>query len=94
MFEAELYRLRGELQLEVGRVESGEAALTTAVAVARRQQARVWELRAIAALARHWSENGKTAAARDLLAPIYRWFSEALDAGDLRRARSLLEQLH
>jgi predicted ATPase len=94
MFEAELYRLRGELQLEVGRVESGEAALTTAVAVARRQQARVWELRAIAALARHWSENGNTTAARDLLAPVYGWFSEGLDAADLQRARSQLEQLH
>jgi len=94
MFEAELYRLLGELELEVGRVESGEAALTTAIAVARRQQARLWELRAAAALARHWGENGNTAAARDLLAPVYGWFSEGLDTADLRRARSLLERLH
>jgi len=50
MVEAELYRLRGELRLEVGQVESGEAALTTATAVARRQHARLWELRAAAAL--------------------------------------------
>jgi predicted ATPase len=93
MFEAELYRLLGELELEVGRVESGETALTTATAVARRQQARLWELRATAALARHWDKNGNTAAARDLLAPVYGWFSEGLDAPDLRRARSLLKRL-
>ena len=62
-------------------------------AVARRQQARLWELRATAALARHWDKNGNTAAARDLLAPVYGWFSEGLDAPDLRRARSLLKRL-
>jgi predicted ATPase len=94
MFEAELYRLLGELELEVGRVESGEAALTTATAVARRQHARLWELRAAVALARHWGENGKTAAARDVLAPVYGWFSEGLDTADLQRARLLLERLH
>jgi len=94
MFEAELYRLLGELELEVGRVESGEAALTTATAVARRQQARLWELRAAVALARHWSENGNTAAARDVLAPVYGWFSEGLDTADLQRARLFLERLH
>jgi len=93
MFEAELYRLRGELELEIGRVGSGEAALTTAAAVARRQQARGWELRATAALARYWGENGNKAAARDLLAPVYGWFSEGLDAADLQRARSLLKRL-
>ena len=94
MFEAELYRLRGELQLEVGRVESGEAALTTATAVAQRQHARLWELRASVALARHWRENGSTAAARDVLASVYNWFSEGLDTADLQRARALLERLH
>ena len=94
MFEAELYRLRGELELEVGRVDSGEAALTTATAVAQRQQARLWELRATVALSRHWGENGSTATARDLLAPVYGWFSEGLDTADLQRARLLLERLH
>jgi tetratricopeptide (TPR) repeat protein len=94
MFEAELYRLRGELQLEVGRVESGQAALTTATAVAQRQHARLWELRATVALARHWGENGNTAAAWDLLAPVYGWFSEGQDTADLQRARLLLERLH
>ena len=94
MFEAELYRLRGELQLEVGRVESGEAALTTATAVAQRQHARLWELRAAVALARHWGESGNMAAARDVLASVYGWFSEGLDTADLQRARLLLERLH
>jgi predicted ATPase len=94
MFEAELYRLLGELELEVGRVESGEAALTTATAVARRQHARLWELRAAVALARHWGENGNMAAARDVLASVYGWFSEGLDTADLQRARALLERLH
>jgi predicted ATPase len=94
LFEAELYRLLGEIELEVGRVESGEAALTTATAVARRQHARLWELRAAVALARHWGENGNMAAARDVLAPVYGWFSEGLDTADLHRARLLLERLH
>jgi predicted ATPase len=94
MFEAELYRLFGELELELGRVESGEAALTTATAVARRQHVRLWELRAAVALARHWDENGNIAAAQDVLAPVYGWFSEGLDTTDLQRARLLFERLH
>ena len=94
MFEAELYRLRGELQLEIGQGDAGEAALTTAVAVARRQQARLWELRATVALARYQGENGGLVAAKDLLAPLYGWFSEGLGSPDLKRARELLEWLH
>ena len=55
MLEAELYRLLGELELEVGRGESGKVALITATAVARPQHARLWELRAAVVLARHWA---------------------------------------
>jgi tetratricopeptide (TPR) repeat protein len=93
MFEAELYRLRGELLLQTGRADQGEEELRTALAVARRQQARMWELRAAIALARHWDECGNTVGARDLLTPVYGWFSEGLDAPDLQWARSLLENL-
>jgi hypothetical protein len=60
---------------------------------ARRQHSRLWELRAAVALARHWGENGNMAAARDVLAPVYGWFSEGLDTADLQRARLLLERL-
>jgi predicted ATPase len=94
MFEAELYRLLGELELEVGRGESGKAALTTATAVERPQHARLWELRAAVVLARHWGENGNMAAARDVLAPVYWRVPEGLDTADLRRARLLFERLH
>ncbi|MBV8612962.1 MAG: hypothetical protein JOY66_04220 [Acetobacteraceae bacterium] len=93
MCEAELYRLRGELLLKTGQADLAEAARTTALAVARRQQARMWELRAAVALARHLREGGKAAQARDLIAPIYGWFNEGLDTPDLQRAKSLLARL-
>jgi predicted ATPase len=88
MFEAELYRLLGELELEVGRGESGKAALTTATAVARRQHARLWKLRAAVVLARHWGENGNMAGARDVLAPVY-W----LVLGRARHCRSAASEI-
>ena len=93
MFEAELYRLRGELLLKTDRANEGEGSLMTALAVARRQQARAWELRAAIALAHHWSEYGKTPAARDLLSPIHGWFTEGFDTRDLKEAKALLAAL-
>jgi class 3 adenylate cyclase len=92
--ESELYRLRGELLLATGRDEAGENALTAAVTIARGQEARLWELRAATRLARHWHQTGRTAAGRDLLAPVYVWFTEGLDADDLMRAKALLDRLH
>jgi hypothetical protein len=64
-----------------------------ALAVARRQQAKAWELRAATSLSRLWQQQGKRAEARQLLAPIYGWFTEGFDTPDLQEARSLLDEL-
>ena len=76
MFEAELHRMRGELLLAHGDPNGAEDALETALAVARRQQARMWELRAATSLARLRRDLGRHAAAHALLAPVYGWFTE------------------
>jgi len=61
--------------------------------MARQQQATSWELRAAMSLARLWQQQGKRAEARDLLAPIYGWFTEGFDTADLQEAKVLLEEL-
>ena len=61
--------------------------------MARRQQAKSWELRAAMSLSRLWQEQGKRVAARELLAPIYGWFTEGFDTPDLQDAKALLEEL-
>ena len=94
-WEAELYRLKGELLLQQA-AESGdeaEACLHQALAVARGQGARWWELRAAMSLARLWQGQGKHAEARQLLAPIYNWFTEGFDTADLQEAKALLDEL-
>ena len=70
-----------------------EACFRQALDVARRQQAKSWELRAAMSLARLWQGQGKRAEARQLLAPIYDWFTEGFDTADLREAKGLLEAL-
>jgi predicted ATPase len=70
-----------------------EASLHKAIAVARRQQAKSWELRATTSLARLWREQGRTDEARQMLAEIYGWFTEDFDTPDLREAKALLEEL-
>jgi predicted ATPase len=94
-FEAELHRLRAEALLASSPCDSAEAeaSLSHALAVARKQEARFWELRAATSLARLWREQGKRNEARDLLAPIYGWFTEGFDTPDLKEAKALLEQL-
>ena len=94
-WEAELYRLRGELILQhaVAPPEEAEACLQQALAVARRQQAKSLELRAAMSLAHLWQQQGKRDTTRELLAPIYGWFTEGFDTADLREARALLEKL-
>jgi predicted ATPase len=67
-----------------------EACFQQALAIARRQQARSWELRAALSLSRLWQQQGQRAAARDLLAPIYAWFTEGFDTPDLQEAKLLL----
>ena len=70
-----------------------EAYFDSALAVARQQQAKSWELRAAMSLARLWRDQGKRDEARDLLAPVYGWFTEGFDTVDLKEAKVLLEQL-
>jgi tetratricopeptide (TPR) repeat protein len=98
VWEAELYRLKGEiLQQVVCGVQqeeiTPEECLQQALAVARRQQAKSWELRAAISLARLWQRQGKRDAARQLLADVYSWFTEGLDTADLQEAKTLLEEL-
>jgi len=95
VWEAEIYRLRGVLLLrQTGTPqEEAEACFQHALDVARTQQAKSLELRAAMSLARLWQQQGKRAAAHDLLAPIYGWFTEGFDTADLQEARALLEAL-
>jgi predicted ATPase len=95
--EAEIYRLRGELLLQSGVEESRspgvEDCFRQALAIARRQQAKSLELRAALSLARLWQQQDKREAARELLAPIYGWFTEGFDTADLQEAKALLDAL-
>jgi predicted ATPase len=93
-YEAELYRLKGELLWQAStRPEEAEACLQHALTVARGQQAKSWELRVATSLGRLWQRQGKCAEAYELLAPVYGWFTEGFDTADLREARALLETL-
>jgi predicted ATPase len=94
-WEAEVYRLKGELLLQqaVPDAPQAEACFQQALTVARRQQAKSLELRAAMSLARLWQQQGKRQEARDLLAPIYGWFTEGFDTADLQEAKALLEAL-
>ena len=88
--------LRGALLLRQGprpTWEEAEACFQQALAIARQQQAQSWELRAAMSLARLGQQQGKRAEARDLLAPIYGWFTEGFDTADLQEAKALLEEL-
>jgi predicted ATPase len=93
--EPELHRLRGELLLRqaVPDEPQAEACFQQALAVARRQQAKSWELRAAMSLSRLWQLQGKGTKARELLAPIYNWFTEGFDTPDLQEAKALLDEL-
>ena len=94
-WEAEVYRLRGVLLLRQPGTPQAEAetCLQRALDVARRQEAKSLELRAAMSLARLWQQQGRHAEARDLLAPIYGWFTEGFDTADLQEAKALLEAL-
>ena len=92
-WEAELHRLEGVALVGLNHVEEGQNALEEALRVARRQQAKSYELRAATSLARLWGEQGRRAEARDLLAPVYGWFIEGFDTADLKEAKALLDEL-
>jgi predicted ATPase/DNA-binding SARP family transcriptional activator len=92
-WEAELHRLRGELMLMQDNDVEAEASFQQAIAIAQRQQAKSWELRATISLARLWQNKGRVDKAREVLGEIYNWFSEGFDTYDLKATRSLLEEL-
>jgi predicted ATPase len=95
LYEAELYRLQGELLLHqpAGSSKEAESRFREALDVARRQQAKSLELRAAMSLSRLWQQQGKLDEARDLLAPVYNWFTEGFETADLQKAKALLEEL-
>ncbi len=92
--EAELHRLKGEWLLAHRRQRGeAEACLKRAIAVARGQDAKMFELRAAMSLARLWGDQGRRGEAHDLLAPIYDWFTEGFDTLDLKEAKAVLDEL-
>jgi predicted ATPase len=94
-FEAEIYRTAGEIALKSPEPDAAkaEAYFDCALAVARQQQAKSWELRASVSLAHLWRDQGKQQQARELLAPAYGWFTEGFDTRDLKEAKALLDVL-
>jgi len=112
VYEAELYRLKGELTLQQSKVRGpkskvpstqrltpstqveaeAEACFHRAIEIARRQQAKSLELRAVMSLSRLWQQQGKTKQAHKMLAEIYSWFTEGFDTADLREAKTLLAE--
>jgi predicted ATPase/class 3 adenylate cyclase len=92
-FEAELYRLRGEMLLTLGKKGEAEAGLRRALTIAQQQQARWWELRAATTLAKHWHNEGKYLEAYSLLRSVYGWFVEGFDTTPLKDAKALLGEL-
>jgi len=106
VYEAEVYRLKGELTLRMGEREMGrrgeeeqiahsspEEYFLKAIEIAQRQQAKSLELRAATSLARLWQQQGKRAEAHNLLSEVYKWFTEGFDTKDLQEAKVLLEEL-
>ncbi len=93
-YEAELYRLKGELLVAYAAEPNAEAeaCFHQALDIARRQQAKSLELRAAMSLSRLWQQQGKRDEPRQLLAPIYGWFTEGFDTADLQEAKALLDE--
>jgi predicted ATPase len=95
LHEADILRIAREIALlePIPDALKGEAYFNRALSVARQQQAKSWELRAAMSMARLWRDQGKREEARDLLAPVYGWFTEGFDTRDLKDARELLDEL-
>ena len=94
-WEAEIKRIGGEAALKSPEPDTAkaEAHFEHALSVARKQQAKSWELRAAMSMARLWRDQGKREEARELLAPVYGWFTEGFDTLDLKEAKALLHEL-
>jgi predicted ATPase len=95
VWEAEVHRMAGEITLKSPEPDAAkaEAYFERALAVAREQQAKSWELRAATSMARLKRDQGKRLQARDLLAPVYGWFTEGFDTLDLKEGKALLDEL-
>jgi predicted ATPase len=93
--EAEVHRVAGEIALMSPERDAAKAGacFDRALAVARQQQAKSWELRTATSMARLWRDQGKLDEARELLAPVYGWFTEGFDTPDLKQAKALLDEL-
>jgi len=94
MWNAELHRVEGIALFGLNRLDEGQSALQEALRIARKQQAKSYELRAATSLGRLWGDQDRRAEARELLAPIYGWFTEGFDTAGLRDAKVLLDELH
>jgi predicted ATPase len=94
-YEADVHRIAGEIALMSPERDTARAEVyfERALEVARAQQAKSWELRATTSMARLWCEQGKRDEARELLAPVYGWFTEGFDTLDLKQAKALLDEL-
>jgi predicted ATPase len=91
--EAEVYRLRGELTAGLGDQVEAEACFRRALVTAERQDAKLWKLRAAIGLARLWRNRGRCNEARDLLMPIYNWFTEGFAIPDMKVAGALINDI-
>jgi predicted ATPase len=92
-FAAELNRHKGQLRLRKGDLTAAEGLYRKALRIAEEQEGKLWALRAAVSLARLRRDQGRRTEARDLLAPIYGWFTEGFDTPDLKKAKALLEML-
>jgi predicted ATPase len=92
-FAAELHRQKGQLLLRQGQSEAAEELYCKALCIAGEQEAKLWELRAAVSLARLRRDQDRRSEARDLLAPVYSWFTEGFDTADLKEAKGLLNEL-
>jgi predicted ATPase len=90
---AEVYRHKGQLMLQQRQTGAAEQLYRKALDIAREQEAKMWELRAAVSLARLRRDQGRRAEARDLLAPVYGWFTEGFETPDLKEAKALLDEL-
>ena len=93
IWDAELHRLAGIALVGLHRLEEGQTAFDEALTIARRQQAKSYELRTATSVARLWGEQGRRAEARELLTPVYGWFTEGFDTTDLKDAAKLFSEL-
>jgi tetratricopeptide (TPR) repeat protein len=95
LFEAEVHRIAGEIALmsPARDAANAQAHFERALGIARQQQAKSWELRAAMSMARLWRDQGKAQQARELLGPVYGWFTEGFDTVDLKHAKALLDAL-